>query len=87
MRYIITLCMLMISSIVYAEPITNIQIEEWDDVFIITNGDKQTRIDCVPDEDHTPDIVGFCNPMYSTYYYCDQECMIDKAMQDPAQHI
>ena len=36
MRYIIILCMLMISSIVYAEPITNIQIEEWDDVFIIT---------------------------------------------------
>ena len=71
----------------YAEVITNIEIEEWDDVYVITNGDNTIRIDCVPDEDHTPDIVGFCNTMYSTYYYCDQECMIDKAMQDPNQHI
>jgi len=71
----------------YAEPITEIQIQEWDDVYIITNGYNTVRIDCVPDEDTTEDTVGFCNVMQSTYYSCDQECMSDRAMQDPNQHI
>ena len=71
----------------YAEPITEIQIQEWDDVYIITNGYNTVRIDCVPDEDTTQDTVGFCNVMQSTYYNCDQECMSDRAMQDPNQHI
>jgi len=68
MRYIIVLCMLMITSIVYAEPVTNIQIEEWDDVYIITNGNNKIKIDCVPDEDTTQDIQGFCSVMSSTYW-------------------
>ncbi len=68
MRYIIALCMLMITSIVYAEPVTNIQIEEWDDVYIITNGNNKIKIDCVPDEDTTQDIQGFCSVMSSTYW-------------------
>ena len=75
--------MLMITSIVYAEPVTNIQIEEWDDVYIITNGDQTFRIDCVPDEDTTEDIKGFCSVMWSTYFYgpdCDQECTTDTYM-------
>ena len=74
----------------YAEVITNIEIEEWDDVYVITNGDNTIRIDCVPDEDTTRDVEGFCNIMWSTYFYgpdCDQECVIDNAMQDPNQHI
>tara|TARA_R110002012_G_scaffold83572_1_gene210204 strand:+ start:1497 stop:1730 length:234 start_codon:yes stop_codon:yes gene_type:complete len=73
----------MITSIVYAEPVTNIQIEEWDDVYIITNGDQTFRIDCVPDEDTTEDIKGFCSVMWSTYFYgpdCDQECTTDTYM-------
>ena len=56
------------TTIVNAEPITNIQIQEWDDVYIITNGDNKTRVDCVPDEDTTQDIVGFCKVISSTYY-------------------
>lgn len=60
--------MLMITSIVYAEPVTNIQIEEWDDVYIITNGNNKIKIDCVPDEDTTQDIQGFCSVMSSTYW-------------------
>jgi len=68
MRYIIVLFMLMITSIVYAEPVTNIQIEEWDDVYIITNGNNKIKIDCVPDEDTTQDIQGFCSVMSSTYW-------------------
>jgi hypothetical protein len=74
----------------YAEPITHIEIQEWDDVYVITNGDNTIRIDCVPDEDTTRDVEGFCNIMWSTYFYgpdCDQECVIDNAMQDPNQHI
>jgi hypothetical protein len=58
----------MITSIVYAEPVTNIQIEEWDDVYIITNGNNKIKIDCVPDEDTTQDIQGFCSVMSSTYW-------------------
>jgi len=68
----------------YAEPITEIQIQEWDDVFIIYNNGNRVTIDCVPDEDHTLDIVGFCNVMFSTYYYCDSECMYDRQMQNNA---
>ena len=52
----------------YAEPITEIQIQEWDDVYIITIDDNTVRVDCVPDEDTTQDMVGFCNIMWSTYY-------------------
>ena len=52
----------------YAEPITEIQIQEWDDVYIITNDNNTVRIDCVPDEDTTQDMVGFCNVMSDTYY-------------------
>jgi hypothetical protein len=52
----------------YAEPITEIQIQEWDDVYIITNDGNTVRVDCVPDEDTTQDMVGFCNIMWSTYY-------------------
>tara|TARA_A100000172_G_scaffold79688_1_gene67339 strand:- start:393 stop:668 length:276 start_codon:yes stop_codon:yes gene_type:complete len=73
----------MFWSVVYAEG-TSIQIEEWDDVYVISNGNNTFRIDCVPDEDTTQDIVGFCNVMHSTYYYgpsCDQECILDTRMQ------
>ena len=52
----------------YAEAITNIEIEEWDDVYVITNGNNTIRIDCVPDEDTTKDIQGFCNVISTTYY-------------------
>ena len=52
----------------YAETITEIQIQEWDDVYIITNDGNTVRVDCVPDEDTTQDMVGFCNIMWSTYY-------------------
>ena len=52
----------------YAEPITEIQIQEWDDVYIITNDNNTVRIDCVPDENTTQDMVGFCNVMSATYY-------------------
>ena len=52
----------------YAEGITNIEIEEWDDVYVITNGNNTIRIDCVPDEDTTKDIQGFCNVISTTYY-------------------
>ena len=52
----------------YAEPITEIQIQEWDDVYIITNDGNTVRVDCVPDKDTTQDMVGFCNIMWSTYY-------------------
>ena len=52
----------------YAEDITNIEIEEWDDVYVITNGNNTIRIDCVPDEDTTKDIQGFCNVISTTYY-------------------
>ena len=81
-RYII-ICMIA-TTIVYAEPITEIQIQEWDDVYVITNNDNTFRVDCVPDENTTQDIVGFCNVMHSTYYYgpsCDQECILDTRMQ------
>tara|TARA_B100001093_G_C26029746_1_gene677488 strand:+ start:208 stop:474 length:267 start_codon:yes stop_codon:yes gene_type:complete len=74
----------LLASAVYAEPITEIQIQEWDDVYVITNNDNTFRVDCVPDEDTTQDIVGFCNIMHSTYYYgpsCDQECILDTRMQ------
>jgi len=73
----------MFWSVVYAEG-TSIQIEEWDDVYVISNGNNTFRVDCVPDEDTTQDIVGFCNIMHSTYYYgpsCDQECILDTRMQ------
>ena len=70
----------MFWSVAFAEQ-TSIQIEESDDVYIILNGDNQTRIDCVPDENTTQDVEGFCNVMQSTYYYCDSECMTDEAMQ------
>jgi len=82
-RYII-ICMIA-TTIVYAEPITEIQIQEWDDVYVITNNDNTLRVDCVPDENTTQDISGFCNVMHSTYYYgpsCDQECILDTRMQD-----
>jgi len=52
----------------YAEAVTNIEIEEWDDVYVITNGNNIIRIDCVPDEDTTKDIQGFCNVISATYY-------------------
>jgi len=55
-----------------------------DDVYVITNNDNTFRVDCVPDENTTQDIVGFCNVMHSTYYYgpsCDQECILDTTMQ------
>tara|TARA_R100000541_G_C1830182_1_gene73980 strand:- start:66 stop:332 length:267 start_codon:yes stop_codon:yes gene_type:complete len=74
----------LLASAVYAEPITEIQIQEWDDVYVITNNDNTFRVDCVPDENTTQDIVGFCNVMHSTYYYgpsCDQECILDTTMQ------
>tara|TARA_R100000951_G_C2641914_1_gene181242 strand:+ start:715 stop:981 length:267 start_codon:yes stop_codon:yes gene_type:complete len=74
----------LLASAVYAEPITEIQIQEWDDVYVITNNDNTFRVDCVPDKDTTQDIVGFCNVMHSTYYYgpsCDQECILDTTMQ------
>ena len=73
----------MFWSVVYAEG-TSIQIEEWDDVYVISNGDNTFRVDCVPDENTTQDIAGFCNVMHSTYYYgpsCDQECILDTRMQ------
>jgi hypothetical protein len=65
-RYII-ICMIA-TTIVYAEPITEIQIQEWDDVYVITNNDNTLRVDCVPDEDTTQDVIGFCNVISSTYY-------------------
>jgi len=34
----------------------------------ITNDGNTVRVDCVPDEDTTQDMVGFCNIMWSTYY-------------------
>jgi len=52
----------------YAEAITRIEIQEWDDVYVIINGNNTIRIDCVPDEDTTKDIQGFCNVISATYY-------------------
>jgi len=74
----------LLASAVYAEPITEIQIQEWDDVYVITNNDNTFRVDCVPDENTTQDVIGFCNIIHSTYYYgpsCDQECILDTRMQ------
>ena len=76
-RYIINLYIItctvavtswLLASAVYAEPITEIQIQEWDDVYVITNNDNTFRVDCVPDEDTTQDVIGFCNVISSTYY-------------------
>ena len=50
----------------YAEE-TYIEIYEWDDAYMIINGSSETLIDCVPDEDTTQDMVGFCNIIQQTY--------------------
>jgi len=51
-----------------SEPINDIQVQEWDDVYIITNGNNEIIVDCVPDVGTTEDIEGFCNVMSSTYW-------------------
>ena len=79
MKYILII-MCILNTMVYAE--NTIQVLEWDDVYIIINDSNETRIDCVPDYDTTPDIIGFCNVMQSTYEYCDEECMVDKTIQN-----
>ena len=64
----IAVMLFTINSISVAEPITDIQIKEWDDVYIITNGTNEIIVDCVPDVNTTEDIEGFCNVMSLTYW-------------------
>ena len=66
--YICAVTFMLFTFNAIAEPINDIQIQEWDDVYIITNGNNEIIVDCVPDVGTTEDIEGFCNVMSSTYW-------------------
>jgi len=66
--YIIATVVMLFTFNAIAEPINDIQVQEWDDVYIITNGNNEIIVDCVPDVGTTEDIEGFCNVMSSTYW-------------------
>jgi hypothetical protein len=66
--YVIATVVMLFTFNVIAEPINDIQVQEWDDVYIITNGNNEIIVDCVPDVGTTKDIEGFCNVMSSTYW-------------------
>jgi len=66
--YVIATVVMLFTFNAIAEPINDIQIQEWDDVYIITNGNNEIIVDCVPDVGTTEDIEGFCNVMSSTYW-------------------
>jgi len=78
MRYIIILCMLMISTIVYAEPdYWDTKEEVWcskymfDDSYILMCDDIFiANYDCVPDVDMSDDNIKYCiNEGYSARIY------------------
>ena len=66
--YIVVTMVMLFAFNAVSEPINNIQVQEWDDVYIITNGNNEVIVDCVPDVGTTEDIEGFCNVMSSTYW-------------------
>lgn len=66
--YVIAAVVMLFTFNAIAEPINDIQVQEWDDVYIITNGNNEIIVDCVPDVGTTEDIEGFCNVMSSTYW-------------------
>ena len=66
--YVVATVVMLFTFNAIAEPINDIQIQEWDDVYIITNGNTEIIVDCVPDVGTTEDIEGFCNVMSSTYW-------------------
>ncbi len=66
--YVVATIVMLFTFNAIAEPINDIQIQEWDDVYIITNGNNEIIVDCVPDVGTTEDIEGFCNVMSSTYW-------------------
>ncbi len=66
--YVVATVVMLFTFNAIAEPINDIQIQEWDDVYIITNGNNEIIVDCVPDVGTTEDIEGFCNVMSSTYW-------------------
>jgi transcriptional regulatory protein LevR len=66
--YVIATVVMLFTFNAIAEPINDIQVQEWDDVYIITNGNNEIIVDCVPDVGTTEDIKGFCNVMSSTYW-------------------
>jgi|TARA_R110002012_G_scaffold222970_1_gene394904 hypothetical protein len=66
--YVIATVVMLFTFNAIAEPINDIQVQEWDDVYIITNGNNEIIVDCVPDVGTTEDIEGFCNVMSSTYW-------------------
>ena len=66
--YVIATVVMLFTLNAISEPITDIQVQEWDDVYIITNGNNEIIVDCVPDVGTTEDIEGFCNVMSSTYW-------------------
>jgi len=66
--YIVVTMVMLFAFNAVSEPINDIQVQEWDDVYIITNGNNEVIVDCVPDVGTTEDIEGFCNVMSSTYW-------------------
>ena len=66
--YVVATVVMLFTFNAISEPITDIQVQEWDDVYIITNGNNEIIVDCVPDVGTTEDIEGFCNVMSSTYW-------------------
>jgi len=66
--YIVVTMVMLFAFNAVSEPINDIQVQEWDDVYIITNGNNEIIVDCVPDVGTTEDIEGFCNVMSSTYW-------------------
>ena len=66
--YVIATVVMLFTFNAIAKPINDIQVQEWDDVYIITNGNNEIIVDCVPDVGTTEDIEGFCNVMSSTYW-------------------
>jgi|TARA_R100001126_G_C4782619_1_gene127860 transcriptional regulatory protein LevR len=66
--YVVATIVMLFTLNAISEPITDIQVQEWDDVYIITNGNNEIIVDCVPDVGTTEDIEGFCNVMSSTYW-------------------
>jgi len=66
--YVVATVVMLFTFNAIAEPINDIQVQEWDDVYIITNGNNEIIVDCVPDVGTTEDIEGFCNVMSSTYW-------------------
>jgi hypothetical protein len=66
--YVVATIVMLFTFNAISEPMTDIQVQEWDDVYIITNGNNEIIVDCVPDVGTTEDIEGFCNVMSSTYW-------------------